>query len=431
MTMIHLWWLTNFLGKIFQFTPAGILALGLYALEGGFFALMAYLVARIIKSPIGRIWSLAGGWGIVEFLRFLGPLAFPWPTLGYSLLPTPLIQVADLGGVLLASLLILCLAGALAHIAVRKQDWQPLVFFSFIWIVALCYGLTRTTGIGLDQPMRVLRQDFNAFGRAAGSLTPAQQLDVQQKASSTRLPDEILVWSETALSTDNYPPENLPAFPGPGISGLGIRRLPQAANLNTSVAVDEAGRVTSLNSKAKLVPFGEYFPLYREFPQLYAFFERSIGFSFQAFETIKPLIPLKLRGVSYGTYTCYDSVFPWVARQLVLNGAQLLVNPSNDGWYEGWGVRQHFWMGRVRAIEQRRWLVRSVNKGVAGAVNDLGSPVSVISTGKGVQTLSVSPKLLNSLTIYARFGDLPVLMLFICLFLYGLYKDRITVKTAH
>lgn len=409
MNTLHLWWLTAFLGNIFGFAPAGALAFVLYALEGGFFALMAYVVARLVASARGRVWALAGGWGLVEALRFLGPLAFPWPTLGYALLPTPLIQVADLGGVLLASGLILGLAAALA-----SRSRRSVLTLGLVWLAALGYGLTRTPGQGPEQPMRVLRTTFDAFGRASGRLTSEQMVAEQQRASAPRPPGSLVVWSETALSRFGTVPAQLPEFPGPGLSGFGVERQPPLFGLNAVVAVGAGATVHGVNLKARPVPFGEYYPLYRQLPGLYRFVEQGTGLSLAAFsrESARQVQPLTLNGVQYGTYVCYDSVFPWVARELTRKGAQLLVNPSNDGWYQGWGVAQHFWMGRVRAIETRRWLVRSVNLGVAGAVDDLGRPVQVIASGDAVQALDVRPKLLGGQTVYARLGDLPALLLF-------------------
>ena len=159
-------------------------------------------------------------------------------------------------------------------------------------------------------------------------------------------------------------------------------------------------------------------------PALYRPIERLLGFRLDAYETARRVTPLPLGGALYGAYVCYDSVFPGIARALVARGAQVLVNPSNDGWYQGWGVAQHFWMGRVRAIETRRWLVRSVNRGVAGAVDDLGRPVQTVSEGPGLKVLDVRPRLLNAQTWYVRLGDLPALLMAALLLGWGFFLDR-------
>lgn len=410
LSAVHLWWLIPFLVQLFGLAPLGALAGLLYVLEGGFFAVMAFFACRVTPSPAGRVWTLAGGWVLLEWLRTLGPLAFPWPTLGYALLPTPLIQVADLGGVLACSLLVTGAAAALVWAAQGRR--APLVAVAALWLGALGYGLTRTPGEGPTQPMLVMRSDFDAFGRAVGGLSPEQQFStLLQATNAARQPGEVVVWSETATSTFPGQPQ-LPAFPGPGITGLGTPAVGDEPRRNLVVSVDAAGTILSRSEKARLVPFGEYFPLYSgPLRPVYALIEHTLGFQLAPIPPAQAIRPLSLQGILYGAYICYDSIFSWVARRLVAQGAQLLVNPSNDGWYNGWGVTQHFWMGRVRAIETRRWLVRSVNDGVAGAVDDLGRPVVTVAAGVGLQTLHVRPRLLSGLTPFVRLGQGPALLI--------------------
>jgi apolipoprotein N-acyltransferase len=420
----QLWWLTAFLGKLFQFPPAGVLAVALFVLEGLFLAVMAYPLARLVRTPQARVWALAGGWVVLEWTRFLGPLAFPWPTLGYGLLPSPAMQIADLGGVLLGSVLVALSAAALGGVVLG--GWgrgRPVMVAALCWVAALAYGLTRTAGEGPEHPMLVLRTDFDSFGRAVGSLPPELQLPAQQAASARRVPGEVLVWSETAL-TAPASETTLPQFPGPGISGLGTPRG-ERPERNSVVAIDAQGQITSREEKAKLVPFGEYFVFYDGVLRpVYRIIENTLNFELASAQPAETVQPLTLNGVLYGAYICYDSVFPWVARSLTRQGAQLLVNPSNDGWYDGWGVQQHFMMGRVRAIENRRWLVRSVNRGVAGAVNDLGQPVNTVSSGDTTQALSVRPRLLTGRSLFNRVGDWPALLLALGLIGYGVRVDR-------
>jgi len=126
--------------------------------------------------------------------------------------------------------------------------------------------------------------------------------------------------------------------------------------------------------------------------------------------------------VLYGVYICYDSIFSWVARHEANAGAQVLVNISNDGWYKGWGVTQHFEMGRVRAIETRRWVLRSVNEGVAAVIDDLGRPVATLDQGEGV--LHARYQLLNGQTVYMKGGDVPALVLALSLLIVAWRAER-------
>lgn len=419
MMALHLWWLAVFVGNIFGTPALGALSLLLYALEGSFYGLMALAVVTIFRNVSARIWSLAVGWVLLEWLRALGPLAFPWPSLGYALIDTLAIQIADIGGVLLCSLLLVATVAALLTWHPRKSR-APQWIMLFWWIMAAGYGYTRSNADGPVQPMLTLRTTFNAFGKASGQLSHQQQLAEQQRASRPLQAGELLVWSESAVASLGNSNNLATAFPAAGITGLGIYQPSQ----NTVVSVDAQGQVQSTNHKAKLVPFGEYFIFYGGLlSPIYQLIERQLGFKLPAMFPAQEISPLQLSGKLYGAYVCYDSVFPWVARQLVRQGAQVLINPSNDGWYAGWGVEQHFAMGRVRAIETRRWLVRSVNLGVAGAVDDLGKPIDVLRTGQTTEALHVRPKLLSGQTLFVRYGDGIVFGLLACLLAIAIWQE--------
>ncbi|GGR83959.1 apolipoprotein N-acyltransferase [Deinococcus sedimenti] len=434
---LHLWWLGAFLVNLLGFPPLGAAAALLFALEGAFLVITAFLATSVARTRTGRIWTLAGAWVILEWLRFLGPLAFPWPTLGYTLLPTPAIQIADLGGVLLGSVLISFTAASLAHAWTERGQWgrrplAPALLAAIAWAAALGYGLTRTPGTGPEQPMRVMRVTFDVFARASNSSDAIAEFEAQRAASLNRPQGSVVVWSESATrnqSTPAQPRTAIPGFPGPGITGYsGAQFTPLPNNqyrteeFNTVTTLDTAGRIQSVNAKAQPVPFGELFPLRPILNPIYGLLERNLGFTLGSMPRNLTPTPLSLNGVLYGAYICYDSVFPRVARALAAQGAQVLVNPSNDGWYQGWGVQQHFSMGRVRAIETRRWLVRSVNNGVAGAVNDLGQPVQIVESGDELQVLDVRPRLLTGTTLYVRLGDWPALVLALSMVVYGMTR---------
>ena len=76
---------------------------------------------------------------------------------------------------------------------------------------------------------------------------------------------------------------------------------------------------------------------------------------------------------TYGVFVCYESIFGDEVRQFALNGAQVLVNLSDDGWYGDTGAPwQHLNMARMRAIENHRWLLRDTNTGVTTAIDPYG-----------------------------------------------------------
>ena len=120
--------------------------------------------------------------------------------------------------------------------------------------------------------------------------------------------------------------------------------------------------------KIHLVPWGEYIP----FKQFFFFASKlTAGAGDIDRGSIRTVFPF--RGHTYGTFVCYESIFGDEVRQFVKNGAEVLVNISDDGWYgdtsAGW---QHLNMVRMRAIENHRWILRSTNTGVTAAINPYG-----------------------------------------------------------
>ena len=105
------------------------------------------------------------------------------------------------------------------------------------------------------------------------------------------------------------------------------------------------------------------------------------------------------------TVICYESVFPYLAREAVQRGSQLLTTITNDAWY-GWSSApfQHYEQGRLRAIEFGRYFVRAANTGISAIVDPYGR-VLASSRLFETTTLSGEVRLLTGLTLYARIGD--------------------------
>jgi apolipoprotein N-acyltransferase len=396
---VQLFWLAQFAAQLAGLGPlGGLLIVPLYLIEGAFWALMAALVTWRLQGLLPRVWALAGGWVLLEWLRTLGPLAFPWSDLGYTLLPLPLVQTADLWGKLGLSALLAGTAAAL--VSLTQRQWRPAGLAALLWALGCGYGLTRQPQPGREGRAQLIRSAFDSFGRAAGQQTAQGQLATLQQLSRTRQPGEITIWSETAVQD----PALLPALPGPGI--YGVYQRPR----NTAVSWDGRQLGPVQYDKLRPVPLGEYFPLKDALLPLYTRIFAFIGFGFDPPPLGDSTRPLQLNGVRYGTYICYDSIFSWIARQQALDGAQVLVNVSNDGWYSGWGVEQHFQMGRLRAIETRRWLLRAVNQGVVASVNDLGQPVQRLDRGVGALHVRYLLAPTDRRTVYMRLGEVPALL---------------------
>jgi apolipoprotein N-acyltransferase len=149
-----------------------------------------------------------------------------------------------------------------------------------------------------------------------------------------------------------------------------------------------------------LVPFGEYIP----FKQL-LFFAESFTKQVGNFAPGTQYTVSMLDGHRMSTAICYESIFPDQMRRFVKQGSELLVLITNDGWFgESSAPFQHLRMGVVRAVENRRYMVRNANSGISAIIDPYGRIES--STQIGVRTiLDGTARFRSDLTFYTRYGD--------------------------
>ena len=115
--------------------------------------------------------------------------------------------------------------------------------------------------------------------------------------------------------------------------------------------------------------------------------------------------PLQAGNQRLGLFICYESIFPNEVRQLVADGADVLVNISNDGWYGDSGAwAQHLNQARMRAVENNRWLLRDTNTGLTASIDPYGRIVARLER-KTRAALPAPYALTKVTTFYSRHGD--------------------------
>ena len=139
------------------------------------------------------------------------------------------------------------------------------------------------------------------------------------------------------------------------------------APLNGALLLSPEGRPLGRYDKMNLVTFGEYVP--RPFKALVD----KVSSESSDFAPGEKQVVLPAGDHKIGAFICYESVFPDFVRRFAKQGAEVLVNISNDGWYGRSAAReQHLEIVRMRAAENRRWILRATNDGITATVDPAG-----------------------------------------------------------
>jgi apolipoprotein N-acyltransferase len=173
---------------------------------------------------------------------------------------------------------------------------------------------------------------------------------------------------------------------------------PEIFNSAEFVAPD--GHFVGRYDKIHLVPFGEYVP-YKGLISFAGTLTQGVGnFSRGGVRKV-----FTSNGHRFGVFICYEAVFADEVRHFARNGAEVFVNISDDGWYGDTSAPwQHFNMARMRAIENRRWIVRATNSGVTAAVDPYGR-VTQSAPRHVLTSLAVKYGYRSDVTFYTRHGD--------------------------
>jgi apolipoprotein N-acyltransferase len=233
-----------------------------------------------------------------------------------------------------------------------------------------------------------------------------------QGGSRAQRPD-LIVWPEAPAPFYSYDPRfyeevanvarQAGAYVLTGNNGTPSGNLgasTSTAVYNSASLMAPDGRWVARYDKIHLVPFGEYLP----FKSIFGFaggLTKEVG----AYERGASREPLPAKDEKLGVFICYESVFPHEVREFARKGAQVFVNLSDDGWYGEHGAfAQHLIQARMRAAENRRWLLRATDTGVTAAIDPFGRVTQVVP--REVRTvLSADYGLVNETTFYTRHGD--------------------------
>jgi apolipoprotein N-acyltransferase len=177
-----------------------------------------------------------------------------------------------------------------------------------------------------------------------------------------------------------------------------VARTADGKPLNSAVMVPPG---TDHYDKIQLVPFGEYVPW--PFRGIVDKISTEIGDFVPGNRVVT--FPVDGTNEKVGAFICYESAFPSLVRDFAANGATVLANLSNDGYFGHYAAReQHLSIVRMRAAENGRWILRSTNNGVTAAIDPSGRIIATLADGK-VTSGRLPFAFRHTMTVYTRYGD--------------------------
>ena len=174
---------------------------------------------------------------------------------------------------------------------------------------------------------------------------------------------------------------------------------------NSATVLAQGGQLIGRYDKMHLVPFGEYIPFRQLFFFVHQLTEQLSDMGGGDARKVFRIAPAGGDAHRYGIFICYESVFADEVRQFARLGAEVFVNISDDGWYgDSSAPWQHLNMARMRAIENRRWILRDTNTGVTSVIDPYGTVRQSIPRHQ-VDVLPARYGFNSEMTFYTEHGD--------------------------
>ena len=413
----------------------------------GLFALVLALVVR--RFGVWAVLTAPLIWPALEWARLVitGQL---WNALGYSqAYHRMLIQPANWGGVYAVSFLIVTINAAIVLVLLKRKVWTlvaaPVIAAVVGFVILLAPFIRNERWVSSDEvhssvdvialqpnvPMALVKstEEMNALRERHLALSK-QALANLPNAEYRRL----VIWPESPMNftyaSDQMFREWVAKFATENHTALIFNSLEPAgpnAFYNSALLVNQDGRMIAQYDKIRLMPFGEYVPLPQWLPGASLITAIVGDFTPGDKYTLMPVGNYRA-----GVFICIESAYPWIARGLTNEGADVLINISNDGYLGPTAVmRQHLANAVFRAVENGRPVLRVTNSGVSARIDEVGKiEDQTVAFQEDVRHWYFMRGPIES-TFYSRHGDLFVQIcaaLTVVILLTALLKGRRSLR---
>jgi apolipoprotein N-acyltransferase len=403
----------------------GILAvIALAAYLSIYTALFSMGMVYLRKRGVTDFWAAPLLWTVLEYTRSHLLTGFPWENLAYSQYLNPrIIQIADITGIYGISFIVVMINAVLysivdARLCRKKYRIAQIVAACSVLVMIYSYGHFRISYI-----QELLKKAQPAgVSLIQGNIDQNLKWDARYQLKTINIyrsltmganpgPGGLIVWPETAAPFyfERHDALRQMVCDLARLSGhpilFGSPRMEDengaVSYMNSAYLLHPDGMIAGRYDKVHLVPYGEYVPLRRYFPFI-GKMVAGIG-DFRPGKGFDPLVNKNKHRL--GVLICYEGIFPDAARAYKKNGANLLVNITNDAWFGKTSAPyQHLSMTAMRAVENRLYLVRAANTGISAIIDPTGRILS--QTGLFKRTaLRGEVKFIDVHTLYEAYGD--------------------------
>lgn len=409
------------------------------AIYTGLFAVLAAALWRACgSSRLLRFFLppvLAVAWAGLEWIRGTFCSGFAWlPLAASQWLNLPLLQLAAWGGTYLVSAVVVWVNSALAvtvceysaaRAGRRRAAHTELLFALVALALALAHGthvMRAPQTAGQLLKVALIQPGIPQVDKWTPEMvdTIYERLRELTRGALTNDRPDLVIWPETAVPDDIRTSTNsydvvlgLVTNGAPillGSTDTEYRDPDRPRYFNSTFFFSTNGAIAAVYDKQHLVPFGEYIPLRKSFPPLG--WLTPIEDSFTR-GTNSVVFWLAQPAVGFSSLICFEDTVAEIARDFVRHGARLLVNQSNDAWFDPSAAsHQHMLHSVLRAVENRVPVLRSCNTGVSCCIDRFGRVYDVAADARGrvdVPAFRTSVVMVPldsaSETFYTRHGD--------------------------
>ncbi|MDR1625838.1 MAG: apolipoprotein N-acyltransferase [Spirochaetia bacterium] len=428
------YWLLTFHPLAIFIVP--MIYLGYFLVCFPFLRLAAFLFPRYGYAVQVLIWIS------YEILRTKGFAGYSYGIIGYSqYLFLPLLQIAEATGVWGVSFLVVFpsayLAAALPEFrgegaprirAFFRRHRAEALAYAGLFALACVYGFFAPVGLEGTRAWKIALVQHNIDPWEGGVRAYRDNLNRLVALSQKALEEnpDIVAWSETAFvpgidwHTRYRRDQELYALVDELRRFLSVQTTPfvfgnddgqlerdrygatRRVDYNAAILFDK-GRIAGTYRKIHLVPFTEHFPYERTFAFFYKMLKEA---NTHFWEKGTDYVVFEAAGVRFSTPICFEDSFGYISRRFVQEGAQVILNITNDSWSGSVASEmQHLQMSVLRAVENRRSVARATNGGMTAVIDPNGKILQMHEPFTEGYLLGKVPVYDGPATVYTRFGD--------------------------